>query len=448
MTTAVILPLPRSVFFGPDGTLLAGGLVYTYVPGTTTPQTTWQDAAEATPNSNPIVLDAAGSCLLYGNGNYQISVTDALGNAVPGYSGLSSGTPAPIAGGYSALGAPIYMAASGNYIPTPGMLFVVVEMVGGGGAGGSPVLSTGTNVSLGAPGGCGTVAVGTFTAGQIGASVAVVIGAAGQAVAMSSGGSGGTTKFGTLMTAPGGMGGANINNTGVPITATNFTMSANATGANLRSAAGNGAGASTATSNLPIGMVGGNGGSCPYGVGGAAVPGLNDGANGTGNGSGGSGSAGDATAVPLGGNGAPGLCIIQEFGQGGGGAASIGPQPYIANIFVPGTYYAGQILGLVKPDLAVTFGLNLGASTIDCAQGLTANTTISLEYGGVTASDGSVSGGTLFAIGYLYSGSTVGTISAAAISFPSHNPIYEVAPATPEPSLSYVNLNLSGTRAP
>ena len=92
MTTATILPLPRACFFDANGNPLASGLVYTYVAGTTTPKTTWQDAGETTLNTNPIVLDANGSCLLYGSGSYTLTVTDALGNNIPAYSGLTVDT--------------------------------------------------------------------------------------------------------------------------------------------------------------------------------------------------------------------------------------------------------------------------------------------------------------------------------------------------------------------
>jgi len=47
-------------FFDNDGEPLAGGLLYTYTAGTTTPQTTYTDDTGGTPNANPIVLDAAG----------------------------------------------------------------------------------------------------------------------------------------------------------------------------------------------------------------------------------------------------------------------------------------------------------------------------------------------------------------------------------------------------
>lgn len=83
--------MPRAVFYDPYGAPLAGGFVYAYVPGGTTPKTTWVDAAQSTPNENPILLDANGSALIYGSGTYQLTVTDSLGNQVPAYSGLTTG---------------------------------------------------------------------------------------------------------------------------------------------------------------------------------------------------------------------------------------------------------------------------------------------------------------------------------------------------------------------
>ena len=47
-------------FFDNSGAVLTGGLLYTYTAGTTTPVTTYQDSAGATPNANPVVLDAVG----------------------------------------------------------------------------------------------------------------------------------------------------------------------------------------------------------------------------------------------------------------------------------------------------------------------------------------------------------------------------------------------------
>jgi hypothetical protein len=47
-------------FFDDNGDPLSGGKVYTYIAGTTTPQTTYTSSTGNTPHTNPIVLDAAG----------------------------------------------------------------------------------------------------------------------------------------------------------------------------------------------------------------------------------------------------------------------------------------------------------------------------------------------------------------------------------------------------
>ena len=47
-------------FFDNSGVPLAGGLLYTYEAGTTTPAPTYTSAAGTIANTNPIVLDAAG----------------------------------------------------------------------------------------------------------------------------------------------------------------------------------------------------------------------------------------------------------------------------------------------------------------------------------------------------------------------------------------------------
>ena len=47
-------------FFDNNGVPLAGGLIYTYQAGSSTPLTTYTTNNGTTPNSNPIILDAAG----------------------------------------------------------------------------------------------------------------------------------------------------------------------------------------------------------------------------------------------------------------------------------------------------------------------------------------------------------------------------------------------------
>jgi hypothetical protein len=47
-------------FFSNNGVPLSGGLLYTYLAGTTTPQTTYTSSTGSIANSNPVVLDSAG----------------------------------------------------------------------------------------------------------------------------------------------------------------------------------------------------------------------------------------------------------------------------------------------------------------------------------------------------------------------------------------------------
>lgn len=70
--TTTLLPVPKARFFDASGAPLAGGKVYTYVAGTTTPKTTYTDAGGGTPNANPVILDAAGEANIWIQGNYKI----------------------------------------------------------------------------------------------------------------------------------------------------------------------------------------------------------------------------------------------------------------------------------------------------------------------------------------------------------------------------------------
>lgn len=79
---AILLPNGRQQFLDGNGKPLAGGLVYMYQPATTVPAATWQDANQTVPNTNPIMLDAAGECTIYGIGNYRQIVQDVFGNLI------------------------------------------------------------------------------------------------------------------------------------------------------------------------------------------------------------------------------------------------------------------------------------------------------------------------------------------------------------------------------
>jgi hypothetical protein len=81
--TAALMPQPVATFFDNSGRPLAGGLVYTCQAGATCPgttQTTYQDSAATTANSNPVVLDAAGRANIWlTNSPYKIVVKNAVG---------------------------------------------------------------------------------------------------------------------------------------------------------------------------------------------------------------------------------------------------------------------------------------------------------------------------------------------------------------------------------
>jgi len=76
------LASPFSYFTDANGAPLAGGFVYTYAAGTTTPQASYTDSSGVTPAANPVVLDSAGRATIWLSGNYKIVVKDYLGNTI------------------------------------------------------------------------------------------------------------------------------------------------------------------------------------------------------------------------------------------------------------------------------------------------------------------------------------------------------------------------------
>lgn len=69
--------------FDTNGALLAGGKLYTYQAGTSTPATTYFDntLSPGSAHTNPILLDSIGEALIWGTGPYKFTLTDA--NDVP-----------------------------------------------------------------------------------------------------------------------------------------------------------------------------------------------------------------------------------------------------------------------------------------------------------------------------------------------------------------------------
>lgn len=90
--TAALLPNAKQTFVDQNGRPLTSGTVTFYVPSTTTLKNTWQDADQGVLNANPVVLDAAGRAIIYGDGEYRQVVKDRNGNTIWDQVTASTGT--------------------------------------------------------------------------------------------------------------------------------------------------------------------------------------------------------------------------------------------------------------------------------------------------------------------------------------------------------------------
>jgi hypothetical protein len=210
----------------------------------------------------------------------------------------------------------VIITASGNYTPSQGAQLLDVQMVAGGGAGGGPSPTGVSQHAVGAGGGAGeyfryTVAVSTLTP-----PIAVVVGAGGVGVAAGDGNVGGATTFnGGFPSVIGGAGGAQTGLVGNGIVdgAEGGQGGIGPLGF-IRVPGGGGApGFASATGSI---VVSGTGGASFFG-GGTKGRGTDTSLSGLDclvYGGGGSGGAnGPSQAAVEGGNGGPGLIIIDEY---------------------------------------------------------------------------------------------------------------------------------------
>lgn len=200
----------------------------------------------------------------------------------------------------------ISAAGTTTYTPTPGTRYVVVEMVGAGGGGGGSDATTSGQVCIGMGGGAGAFARGRFYVDFSGIAVTVGRGGTGGGQA---GANGGTTSFGPLMSAPGGIGGKVTAAFTPPGGVGDTSTSPAPSGGNMLQAPGRGAPpviAVTNTTALP-----------PFGADSIYGPGGGNGGQGIAAGSGGGGAMSGSPQVgddpQNGGNGADGLILIQEY---------------------------------------------------------------------------------------------------------------------------------------
>jgi hypothetical protein len=80
MAAPIVLPINQ--FFDANGDPLAGGTIETYVVATSTPKATYTDKALTALNENPVRLDAAGRCVMWGDGDFRLVLRDSVGNEI------------------------------------------------------------------------------------------------------------------------------------------------------------------------------------------------------------------------------------------------------------------------------------------------------------------------------------------------------------------------------
>jgi hypothetical protein len=83
MPAVNIAPYIKNQYFDDNGSILAGGLLYTYEGGTSTEKATYSDAEGTKPNENPIELDAAGRASIFlASGAYKFVLKDSDENTI------------------------------------------------------------------------------------------------------------------------------------------------------------------------------------------------------------------------------------------------------------------------------------------------------------------------------------------------------------------------------
>jgi cytoskeletal protein CcmA (bactofilin family) len=86
-----LLPDPFSQFFDNDGAVLAGGKLFSYAAGSTTPQATYTDSTGTSANTNPVILDSSGRASVWLAGlTYKLVLQDASGVQIWSQDGVSS----------------------------------------------------------------------------------------------------------------------------------------------------------------------------------------------------------------------------------------------------------------------------------------------------------------------------------------------------------------------
>jgi hypothetical protein len=85
--TAQLAPTPVFKGWDNNGEPLAFGKLYSYAAGTTTPQATYTDSTQGTPNTNPVILNSRGECALWLDPtlSYKLLLQDSNGVQIAGW---------------------------------------------------------------------------------------------------------------------------------------------------------------------------------------------------------------------------------------------------------------------------------------------------------------------------------------------------------------------------
>ena len=114
---AVLAPWLQQKFTDNNDNPLSGGKVFTYIAGTNTPIATYTDESGTVPNTNPIILNAAGVAKIWlRSGHYKFVLKDANDNVIDTYERVAGyGT----GGGGGGAGA-VRAVNAGNWVAPPG----------------------------------------------------------------------------------------------------------------------------------------------------------------------------------------------------------------------------------------------------------------------------------------------------------------------------------------
>lgn len=109
---SVLIPSPKYRLFDTDGNPLAGGLVETYIAGTSTPKLTYTNSSGAVANTNPVVLDANGEADIWFNTDARYKITVRRSDSTLLWTVDNVGAEA----------SPVLSSVAGASVPAPGQI--------------------------------------------------------------------------------------------------------------------------------------------------------------------------------------------------------------------------------------------------------------------------------------------------------------------------------------